>query len=228
MVNFIKELEAICAETITDPKTFKKFDRLLTTDFVNIVGKNYNVITIHTEENNDFIYASKSKYIYVFDEPVNVRKIKKNELQSIIHLTNEISVASLKMDLRKLDYQRLENFEKRGLILLTRNTNNDIIEVRLTNCILIIRLADHELGYKATDQQIRSFNMRKNLVDSLHYYNIDEVQKEFELKINENVYCTVFKRGKERIIYEFTEKMRNAGLTKTIIDEVIRKLSNIF
>lgn len=224
MYNFIKALEAICAEAITDPKIFKKFDRLLTTDFVNIVGKNYNVITIKSRHPE---IGSTSKYIYVFDEPKGVHKINDGELQSIVHLTNEISHTNADPDKLAGDVKRIENFARRNLITLNKDSAGNISRVRLNNCVLIIRLADHELSIDADDQQIRSFNFRKNLIDSLYYYNVDEVGKNFEFTVDKAVYCS-FKKGKERIIYEFTNKMKAAGLPEYMITEVIRKVNNIF
>lgn len=121
MVNFIKELEALCAEAITDPKTFKKFDRLLTTDFVNIVGKNYNVINIYNRYNDSL---STSKYVYVFDEPKGSPKIRDGELQSIIHLTNEIARLDIDPNTLLQNTKRLENFAKKNLITISKDSDD--------------------------------------------------------------------------------------------------------
>ena len=226
-MDIFDKLDAICAEAITDPKTFKKFDRLLTTDFVDIVGKNYNVITIKNNKEDFISHVSKSKYIYVFNEPKGTHKIREGELQSIIHLTSTWFYGITDIRVRNNTIRRLTEFEKRGLILLTKDSNNDVLEVKLNNCILLIRLSDHELDPDADDNTRNSFNARRNLVDSVYYYNVDDEEKPFNLNINKATYC-LFKKGKERIIYEFSEKMRNAGLSTSIINEIIKKVNNIF
>ena len=111
--------------------------------------------------------------------------------------------------------------------------NQEITGIYLLDCVLIIRLSNHDTPVSYTDVARQRFYARKNIVDNIHYYNIEEAEKEVHLKIDNPSpkgakSMSVHMRGKDLIEHEFREKLENAGIEKAFIEEIIKKVDNIF
>ena len=200
---------------------------MLKIDFAKVLDPHYSVIHMNSPD-----IDTSSHYFYVFNTRGKF-SIDKGKVGSIFSLTVELlGKAKKKKSRRRLEQEleyldRLKGFEAKGFVTLSFDSVGNLTDVKLNNCVLLIRLSDHDPDPKDSDSLKRLFEARRNIVEQIHYYNIEEVEKTFLVTLNKTEYG-FSKSGKKRILYEFREKLESAGIEESLISIILGKVNHMF
>ena len=230
----LDELDAILAFSVSNVSERKKFIYLLTEEFARIIEPSFKVLHVFNPEESE-----SSHYYYVFR---GTSRMTKNKLTTIVSLTNILLgdhpednyLLTREIDrLKALEcpMPRNRNRKKKKpaimqpLIKTESDDKGNITEIHLLDCVLLIRLSDHDTPIFYTDAARRRFYARKSIVDNIHYYNIEEAEKDVHLKISNPSpkgakSMTVRMKGKKLIEHEFREKLEDAGIEKPLIESL--------
>lgn len=214
------------------------------------MSPSFNVIPIIEEdltEDGKSLPSHKDLLPYIFDDPKpsdyfyvfnSHSKIDYGKLCTIIGLNNKLLIRFPK-DNHKLerDIERLKSLAdpkkevyRKGkkvfvpqipMVSVDYDSAGNVTRIHLLDCVLLIRLSDHNVDTSRDDHRARNYKIRKSLVDNICYYNVEDYLNERNPK---EKLCEKHLRFIER---DFREKLVSAGIAKPLIDEIISKVSHI-
>ena len=222
--SILEDRKALVALAIKNKSVLKDLVHMLTNDFVTTLGNNYSVVVLRDVEAET---GETSHYFYVFDTRIVKTKMDNGKVGSVLHLaTNILGGVRKNREKKESDLERLLTFEKRGIVTLSFDEKGNLSDVKLRGCVLLIRVSGHNPP-EAYGKLKDLFNARRNIVEQIHYYNIEEIEGNFPITVNKVEYAR-FKAGKKRIMYEFREKLVSAGIETSIVEMFLSKVNHIF
>ena len=198
-------------------------------DFAKIISSDFKVFPISDPKRDD------SDYFYVFKTSSD---IDEGSLHTIIGIVNKFLIDHPKDNhLFSVYMERLRAFAsntrsvyRKGkvktipqtkIVDLTFDESGNVTRIHLVDCVLLIRLSDHNVGYDSADKIRRNHEIRKSVVDNIFYYNVED---------NLNEYGSKEKLGEKHRRFlesEFREKLVVAGIDGTLIDTIINRIGGI-
>lgn len=220
IISFVPELvgifKSIVSQSIKDNLLRKRFLTMLLSNFFNVLDKTkYMVIS-----QPDNILSKNSAYFYVFEKCE--RNITKSELRNVLDCAEKF-VGADNMDPITLENKAkiLEKYKDLGLIQLKYIEDNKIDIITLENCKLVIRVSNHDFHEIKQQNAAKNYLARKNTVEDIHFLNVEEAEKRFNIEFDGYGFA---KSGKERIKRDFENKMKENDFS---VDEITLALSTI-
>ena len=234
----MEEFDTILSSAVRIKSLRHELTNFFKKDFAEIISPTFKVIHI-TGDDSDLAFPSvdtePSDYFYVFTTNSSVNH---SRLCTIISLFNKLLVNcsnenhKLERDierLRVLADTKKEAYKKGKKVFLPQTPMvgisfdkvGNITGIRLLDCVLLIRLSDHNVDTSKDDRRTRNYKIRKTIVDNICYYNVEDNFNEYNPKEK------LREKHMRFIESEFREKLVSANIEKSLIDIIIENVKNI-
>lgn len=222
----MREFDAILAYAVHIKSLRHDLRSFFKNDFTNILSPAFKVIP------NDHPEKDDSNYFYVFKSNSDMNK---GSLDTVTGLVNKLLIDHPNDNYKfTIDMERLKalasntrevyrkgkkvTIPQKKMVDLTFDAKGNVTRIHLLDCVLLIRLSNHNVGEYSSEKARRNYEIRKSVVDNILYYNVED---------DFNVYNPKEKLGEKHRIFietEFREKLVIAGIQESLINKIIEIL----